>query len=161
MHSRGMICPSLACAGRPKENRGRRECRVMTSPMARLQQKTQAAVTTGSAGSTDIPCAMVLTLLRALPGVHDLVSHRRLPIISANLTPAQGCQDHTTSPSERCRSSARETARSTPHRPSHPASTFGDDWPYAPLQSRRDAENEPHISEKRNTKIFPKSRNFA
>jgi hypothetical protein len=35
--------------------------------------KTQAAVTTGSAGSTDIPCAMVLTLLRALPGVHDLV----------------------------------------------------------------------------------------
>jgi len=33
----------------------------MTSPMARLQQKKQAAVTTGSAGSTDIPCAMVLT----------------------------------------------------------------------------------------------------
>jgi hypothetical protein len=29
--------------------------------MARLQQKKQAAVTTGSAGSTDIPCAMVLT----------------------------------------------------------------------------------------------------
>jgi hypothetical protein len=29
--------------------------------MARLQQKKQAAVTTGSAGSTDIPCATVLT----------------------------------------------------------------------------------------------------
>jgi hypothetical protein len=41
--------------------------------LARLQQKKQAAVTTGLAGSTGIPCAMVLTLLRALPGVHDLV----------------------------------------------------------------------------------------
>jgi hypothetical protein len=30
--------------------------------MARLQQKTQAAVTTGLAGSTGIPCAMVYGL---------------------------------------------------------------------------------------------------
>jgi hypothetical protein len=30
--------------------------------MARLQQKKQAAVTTGSAKSTGIPCAMVLTV---------------------------------------------------------------------------------------------------
>jgi hypothetical protein len=41
--------------------------------MARLQQKKQAAVTTGSAGSSGIPCAMVLTLIRDLPGVHDLL----------------------------------------------------------------------------------------
>jgi hypothetical protein len=34
----------------------------MASPMARLQQKTQAAVTTGLAGSTGIPCAMVYAL---------------------------------------------------------------------------------------------------
>jgi hypothetical protein len=40
----------------------------MASPMARLQQKTQAAVTTGLAGSTGIPCAMVYGLYRALPG---------------------------------------------------------------------------------------------
>jgi hypothetical protein len=32
-----------------EQSRGRRECRVKASPMARLQQKTQAAVTTGSA----------------------------------------------------------------------------------------------------------------
>jgi hypothetical protein len=31
----------------PSEDRGHRECRVMASPMARLQQKKQAAVTTG------------------------------------------------------------------------------------------------------------------
>jgi len=52
-HSRGTFrarvmnrtCP-------PVEKRGHRECRVMASPMARLQQKKQAAVTTGSAVST-------------------------------------------------------------------------------------------------------------
>jgi hypothetical protein len=37
--------------------------------MARLQQKKQAAVTTGSAGSSDIPCAMALTVCFVLsPG---------------------------------------------------------------------------------------------
>ena len=36
--------------------------------MARLQKKKQAAVTTGSAGSSGIPCAMVLRLIRALLG---------------------------------------------------------------------------------------------
>jgi hypothetical protein len=56
------------------ENRGRRECRVTTSPMARLQQKKQAAVTTGRAGSTGIPCAMVLRVIRALLGDHCLVA---------------------------------------------------------------------------------------
>jgi hypothetical protein len=34
--------------------------------MARLQQKTQAAVTTGSARSTGIPCAMVFAAYSAL-----------------------------------------------------------------------------------------------
>jgi hypothetical protein len=42
--------------------------------MARLQQKKQAAVTTGSAKSSGLPCAMVLRLLRALPGDHRLVA---------------------------------------------------------------------------------------
>jgi hypothetical protein len=35
--------------------------------MARLQQKKQAAVTTGSAKSSGIPCAMVLTLISRSP----------------------------------------------------------------------------------------------
>ena len=52
----------------PRKQRGRRECRVKASPMARLQQKKQAAVTTGSARSTGIPCAMVLRLIRDLLG---------------------------------------------------------------------------------------------
>jgi hypothetical protein len=47
--------------------RGRRECRVKASPMARLQEKKQAAVTTGSAKSSGIPCAMVLRLIACSP----------------------------------------------------------------------------------------------
>jgi hypothetical protein len=43
--------------------------------MARLQQKKQAAVTTGSARSaTGTPCAMVLRLIRALSGVPGLIA---------------------------------------------------------------------------------------
>ena len=45
----------------------------MASPMARLQQKKQAAVTTGRVGSAGIPCAMVLRLIRALPGDRALL----------------------------------------------------------------------------------------
>ncbi len=99
--------------------RGRRECRVKASPMARLQQKTQAAVTTGSARSTGIPCAMVYGLWRALPAVPGLIA----PVASRglalrNLTPASGCQDHTISPS------ASSVARlATQPRPSQPAPT--------------------------------------
>ena len=36
--------------------------------------KKQAAVTTGRAGSTGIPCAMVLRVIRALLGDHRLVA---------------------------------------------------------------------------------------
>jgi hypothetical protein len=54
------IAPGL-CSMSPSKCRGRRECRMLTAPMARLQQGKQAAATTGSAGTTGIPCAMVLT----------------------------------------------------------------------------------------------------
>jgi hypothetical protein len=71
----------------------------MTSPMARLQQKTQAAVTTGRAGSAGIPCAMVYGLYRALPGDHRLVATVVREINPTTLAPASERQDHTTSPS--------------------------------------------------------------
>jgi hypothetical protein len=67
--------------------------------MARLQQKKQAAVTTGSAGSTGIPCAMGYALYRALPGDHCLVATVIGKIASADLAPASERQDHTTSSS--------------------------------------------------------------
>jgi hypothetical protein len=62
---------------KPPEDRGRRECRVQAAPMARLQQKTQAAVTTGKAGATGIPCAMGLRLIACSPWCPGFDSHHR------------------------------------------------------------------------------------
>ena len=50
---------SIAC---PRDQRGRREGRVLAAPMARQQQKKLAAVTTGSAETPGLPCTMVLTV---------------------------------------------------------------------------------------------------
>ena len=69
-----------------RKPRGRRECRVKASPMARLQNKKQAAVTTGSAKSSGIPCAMVLRLIRDLPGEPGFLA----PIIARLVTTRLG-----------------------------------------------------------------------
>jgi hypothetical protein len=73
---------------------------MQAAPMARLQQKKQAAVTTGKAGTTGIPCAMVLRLIARsprtparTPGFDCL---RRLAGSSPlRLDPSIGDQDHT------------------------------------------------------------------
>ena len=73
---------------------------------------------------------MVLRLIRALPGDQALLSP--LPrVISRNVTPALGRQDHTISPSASCCSSDN-----TP-RPSHPAPNVRDDRD-TPLMWARD-----------------------
>src|SRR5262245_3637479 len=76
------------------------------------------------------PCAMVLRLIRALPGDQALLSPSPIDR-SVDLTPAQGRQDHTISPSASCRSSDN-----TP-RPSHPAAYVRDDRD-TPLMWQRD-----------------------
>jgi len=58
--------------------------------MARLQQNKQAAVTTGKAGATGIPCAMVYGLSRALPGVPGFVATVALGLVSPRLDPSVG-----------------------------------------------------------------------
>ncbi|CCD84879.1 Protein of unknown function [Bradyrhizobium sp. ORS 285] len=66
---------------------------MQAAPMARLQQKKQAAVTTGLAEQPAFPARWVLRLLRALPG-----DRACLPPSSASSptkTPASGCRDHT------------------------------------------------------------------
>src|SRR5216683_2958183 len=55
-------------------------------------------VTTGSPGSAGIPCTMVLTVSFVLPGDRALLPPSPAED-SADLTPASGRQDHTTSPS--------------------------------------------------------------
>jgi hypothetical protein len=67
---------------------------------------------------------MVLTLLRALPGVRDLIvtvaSQDRL----RDLAPAQGRQDHTTSPSAANADQSARIRAPAPPRPPHPAPRF-------------------------------------
>jgi hypothetical protein len=120
----------------PSENRrGRRECWVMASPMARLQQKKQAAVTTGSAGHrhslrNGVTAYIALSLGNGLSCPHRPRDHL------AVLASASGGRDHTTSPS----ASATFVRRGKP-RPSHPRPTVRDDRPKRPSSSRRDARD--------------------
>src|SRR3984885_7117386 len=62
------------------------------------------------------PHAMVYGLYRALPG-DRLSCHRRYADSSANLTPASGCQDHTSSPSAKSVRSSVAPPASTASRP--------------------------------------------
>jgi hypothetical protein len=82
--------------------RGRGECRAPDAPAAacaRVESKS-TRVSQVTPESPGIPHAMVLTASFVLSPVTGLSCHRhqrKLP--SANLTPASGRQDHTTSPS--------------------------------------------------------------
>ena len=120
----------------PSQNRrGRRECRVTTSPMARLQQKKQAAVTTGRARHRHSLRDGVTVYIALSP-----VTFAWLPPSSAekhvleNLAPASERQDHTTSPS-----ASGHVRLTCPQRPPHPRPTYRDDRPKRPSSSRRDA----------------------
>ena len=78
-------------------------------------------VTTGTPLTAAFPARWFYGFLRDLPGVHDVLVTviGAMQSIVANLTPAKGRQDHTTS------SSATAAARlAAPSRPSHPAQRF-------------------------------------
>jgi hypothetical protein len=81
--------------------------------MARLQQKMQAAGTTGSAETPGLPCAMVFTLIRSLPGAPGLLAtiiratRKRRHKLDTSVG-VSGPYDFT---SARCHSSARKKAR--------------------------------------------------
>src|ERR1700719_1456809 len=79
-------------------------------------KKHTSIVTTVTPETPGIPRAMVLTVSFALSSVTGLVCHRhrrKLPL--ANLTPASGRQDHTTSPS-----AGHRPLQSRPPRPPPP-----------------------------------------
>ena len=64
---------------RPQKGRGRRECRVLAAPMARLQQNAGGS-TTGSAETTRHSPRDGLRLIRDLPGVRALLATVALQI---------------------------------------------------------------------------------
>src|SRR3569833_258348 len=67
------IPPELFKASSPSERSRAREARELASPMARLQQKTQAAVTTGSAeGMPTFPARWCYDLYALFPGTSCL-----------------------------------------------------------------------------------------
>jgi hypothetical protein len=94
--SRRILRPSYPL-GSPSSDRGRRECRELAAPMARLQQKTQAAVTTGSAETSrhsprdGFNSCFAFSLVRRAfwPPLRMMLAHQRV-------IPASGYQDDAT-----------------------------------------------------------------
>jgi hypothetical protein len=90
------------CVANPRENRGRRECRVFScsrSPVCKSEKHTSLQVKPKHRHSLRDGFN---AYLRALPGVHDLVVTVACRSSPADLAPAQGRQDHTPSPSATC-----------------------------------------------------------
>ena len=110
---------------RPSFNRGRRESRARDAPAASRVVKNTRVSRYRFAGTSGLPCAMVLTVSFVLSLVSRACCHHRRPqcgSIVAYLISASGYQDHTTSPS------ACWCIR-LPHqkRPPHPAPNVRDD----------------------------------
>jgi hypothetical protein len=125
---------------------------MLAAPMARQQKKKLAADTTGSAGTTGVPCAMVLTVSFVLLGTGLSCSHRTRDHHLTCLTPASGCQDHTTSPSAKTpfvRTSDRARRQSVHRSPASRVVTIA----MRPSSSRRDARR-IHIFLENGSKIF-------
>jgi hypothetical protein len=79
-------------------NRGRRESRVSDAPAAAREGSTRVSHHEFTGSIRLSPRNGFNGLFRALPGDRALLPPS-LTDRSANLTPASGCQDHTTSPS--------------------------------------------------------------
>jgi hypothetical protein len=119
--SRGAFRPRFAVNFLNPPFRGRRECRAPDAPAAAcamiVVERTRVSQVTPE--SPGIPRAMVLTASFVLSPATGLSCHRNLRDLTAGLTPASGCQDHTTSPS----ASKRPRQERRP-RPPHPIPTF-------------------------------------
>jgi hypothetical protein len=85
---------------RPRKTEGAGKAGYLLIPMVRVQQKTHAAEPQDQP-DPGLPCAMVLRLIRDLPGDHAWLppSSARRASVFANLAPASERQDHATSPS--------------------------------------------------------------
>ena len=122
--------------------RGRREGRVSADTRGPRAKKMHGAGTTGIAGYPGLPCANGFNgFLRALPGDQTLLSPSpaRRESVFANLAPALGRQDHTTSPSAAARARPAQLPR-----PSQPA-TQRIVTTRTPLCMRRDASREDTV----------------
>jgi hypothetical protein len=86
-HSRGRNARVDASNASLRNRRGRRECRVKASPAAPVHDKRHGEGTTGSAESSGIPCAMVLTLISRSPWGPGLIAPITREIIISRTWP--------------------------------------------------------------------------
>src|SRR5207237_7479396 len=99
-HSPGANAPELCkqfVAPKKTEGAGKAGCSMRPQPRTQRKKRT-SVVATGSPKQSDLPCAMVYGLFRALPGDRAFLPPSPADR-SANLTPASGRQDHTALPS--------------------------------------------------------------
>jgi hypothetical protein len=107
--SRGAMRPSRSFISRPLEGVGNAGRPLHPQPRVQCVGSTRVSSPRSHRDHPAFPHAMVLTASFVLSPVTGLVCHRHLRILavsirsdrhaSANLTPASGRQDHTTSPS--------------------------------------------------------------
>src|SRR6202008_541378 len=76
-------CPSWKQRAQGRPGAGRTRSLVCS-------KKAHELFTTGSTETSGLPCAMVLTLLRALPGVRDLIVTVACGIITRRLSASPG-----------------------------------------------------------------------
>src|SRR5271169_318054 len=89
------------CSRPPKRAWGMPGAQCTRSLACESETKHTSVVTTGPPEKPGIPArGWFYGLLRALPGEPGFFATVAGGIASTNLTPASGCQDHTTSPSE-------------------------------------------------------------
>src|SRR3954470_19165446 len=96
--------------GDPPDEEGAGKIGSWPLPWPACNKKRRRQVPQVRPGDPDLPCAMVLRLIRALPGGPAVLppsSPDDAPASSQNLASAPGCQNHTTSSSHQDRSSAR------------------------------------------------------
>src|ERR1700694_3014546 len=92
--------PSFASIFTPRKQEGAGKAGCALHPRSRVQlllAKTHTSIQVQRRQS-GLPCAMVYGLFRALPGDRAFLPPSPA-LLSANLTPASGCQNHTASPS--------------------------------------------------------------
>src|SRR3954464_12826143 len=93
--SRRIRVRALHLALRP-ERRGRRECRALASPMARLQKKSRRQSPQVQPNIPAFPARWFYGVYVIFPGTGCLAPVGRRPIWSATLASAPGGQNHTT-----------------------------------------------------------------
>ncbi len=92
------MMPEAYDPSRPRKCKGRRECRVKAPPMARLRKKCRRQVPQAKPVQPGIPCAMVFTLIRSLPGAPGLLATiAAMRLRALRVIPASGYQDAATS----------------------------------------------------------------